>query len=252
MNDPNVWASFFDEHAPKYEENCFTKNTPAEVDFLMRELGLDPGAAILDVGCGTGRHAIAPAGRGFAVTGLDVSEGMLNEARRNAKAAGVRIEWIKADATAFCLPERFDAVICLCEGSFGLLGAGDDPIRHPLAILTNVSGAMKPGARRLFTVLNGFRSARKHSNEAVAQGLFDPVTLSEPADFPPGLVGPPGLRERGFVPTELVLLFSAAGLEVLHIWGGTAGNWGKRAIDLDEYELMVSAKKVGRPVQAVP
>lgn len=245
MNDPNVWASFFDEHAPKYEENCFTKNTRAEVDFLVSELGVAPGDSILDVGCGTGRHAISLAGRGFVVTGLDVSEGMLNEARRNAKAAGVRIEWIKADATGFSFPAPFDAVICLCEGAFGLLGLTDDPIRHPQAVLRNVSAVMKPGAKCLFTVLNGFRLVRKHSNEDVAKGLFDPVALCEPADFPPGLVGPPGLRERGFVPTELVLLFTAAGLEVLHIWGGTAGNWGKRAILLDEYELMVMAHKLG-------
>lgn len=55
------------------------------------------------------------------------------------------------------------------------------------------------------------------------------------------------LRERAFVPTELVLLFRMAGLEVLNIWGGTAGNWGRRKIDLDEMEIMVLARKPAQP-----
>jgi len=41
------------------------------------------------------------------------------------------------------------------------------------------------------------------------------------------------VRERGFVPTELVLLFRLAGMSVLNMWGGTAGNWGRRSLDLD-------------------
>jgi hypothetical protein len=55
------------------------------------------------------------------------------------------------------------------------------------------------------------------------------------------------MRERGFVPTELRLLFGLAGLETLGIWGGTAGTWGKRPIDLDEYEIMVLARKASPP-----
>ena len=51
------------------------------------------------------------------------------------------------------------------------------------------------------------------------------------------------VRERGYVPTELVMLFRLAGLEVEHIGGGTAGNWGWRPIDLDEMEVMVIARK---------
>ena len=51
------------------------------------------------------------------------------------------------------------------------------------------------------------------------------------------------LRERAFVPTELVLLFRAAGIEVTHIWGGTAGNWGSGPTDIDEIEIMVVGTK---------
>jgi hypothetical protein len=51
------------------------------------------------------------------------------------------------------------------------------------------------------------------------------------------------MREHGFVPTELQLLFRMAGLNVLHIWGGTAGDWRRGQINLDEYEIMAVAEK---------
>jgi cyclopropane fatty-acyl-phospholipid synthase-like methyltransferase len=64
MPDKTRWEAFFDAHAPVYDENTFTKNTLREVDFLLAELRLAPGSAILDVGCGTGRHAVELAKRG--------------------------------------------------------------------------------------------------------------------------------------------------------------------------------------------
>lgn len=244
MIDKTEWADFFDGHAPVYNDNCFTKNTVAEVDFLVQELGLAPGAAILDVGCGTGRHSIELARRGYAVTGIDLSEGMLEQAKKSAREAGVTVTLRQANAAQFSLDARFDAVICLCEGAFGLLGRQDDAIAQPLAILRNVAAVMKPTAKCVFTVLSAFRTIRAHSQDDVAQKRFDPMTLAELSECaPPGAAQAVPLRERAFVPTELSLLFALAGLKVLHMGGGTAGNWGKRPIDLDEYEIMIIAHK---------
>ncbi len=246
MPGKGSWEKFFDEHAPVYHENEFTKNTVREVDFLMEELELPPGAAILDVGCGTGRHAVELARRGYAVTGLDLSAEMLRRAEEAATAAGVTVEWIKADAARFSLPPKYDGAICLCEGAFGLLGEGDDPIEQPLAILANIRRSLKPEARALFTVLNGLAMIRRHGNEDVAQGRFDPLSLAEASECVPREGLPPlALRERAFTPTELSLLFRSAGMSVVHIWGGTAGNWGRRPIDMDEMEIMIVAREAG-------
>jgi len=242
------WAAFFDDHAPRYDENVFTKNTLAEVDFLIEALGLSRGDSILDIGCGTGRHAVELASRGFDVTGLDISSGMLAEARKRASSAGVEVAWVHADARRFAFRRGFDAVVCLCEGAFGLLTDADDPIGQPLAILRNAAGSMKTGARALFTVLNAMRMIRRAKGEGAEDAEFDPIALAERTDcLPPGSSRKYSLFERGFVPTELVLLFGTAGLEVLEIWGGTAGNWGRRPIDPDEYEIMVLAHKPERP-----
>lgn len=248
MGSKTKWQEFFDGHAPHYLQNCFTKNTVAEVDFLIEALGLRPGASVLDVGCGTGRHAIELARRGYGVTGLDISAGMLEQARQGAQAAGVQIRWRQEDATAFAVNEQFDGVICLCEGALGLLGRGDDAIGQPLAILRRVAAAMEPQAKCLFTVLNGFAMARRHSSEDVAHSIFDPLSLTERSDCHPNVAGcDSDMRERGFVPTELTLLFQMAGLQASDIWGGTAGNWGRRPVDLDEMEIMVLARKAAEP-----
>ncbi len=248
MNKKSSWVDFFNDHAPDYDDNCFTKNTEHEIGFLLEELDLSPGASLLDVGCGTGRHAVELAKLGYAVTGVDLSEGMLNQAQAKAEAAGVSVDWVQSDATKFSLDKAFDAAICLCEGSFGLLGSGDDAIEHPLAILRNISNSLKPGANVLLTVLSAFRLARRHTQEDVEQGIFDPLTLTEMSEIslPAPADGQPDMRlwERGFVPTELILLFRQAGMEIIHIWGGTAGDWNRGKINLDEYEIMVVARKV--------
>ncbi len=237
------WAAFFNGHAPVYDENCFTKNTLREVEFLIETLGLAPGAAVLDVGCGTGRHAVELARRGYAVTGVDLSPGMLEVAAKRAHAAGVKVELRCADAARFQPERRYDAAICLCEGAFGLLGSRDDAITQPLGVLRGIAAGLVPGAPCLLTVLNGFKPIRKYSDADVAAGRFDPLALAEASDCAPvENAGPIALRERAFVPTELVLLFALGGLEVLDLWGGTAGNWGRRAIDLDEFEIMVHAR----------
>jgi cyclopropane fatty-acyl-phospholipid synthase-like methyltransferase len=242
----NEWEDFFDGHALVYMDNSFTKNTMGEVDFVLEEFGLPAGSRILDVGCGTGRHAVELARRGHRVTGVDISSGMLAEAERAAGEAGVEVELIHADAARFTSDKLFDAAICLCEGAFSLLGSEDDPIEHDLAILRNIRAALKPGARFILTTANACRLIRQATQEDVENGRFDPLTMVEVFTVEWDTTqGKKSLlvRDRSYVPTELVLLFRQAGFEVEHIWGGTAGNWGWRKLNLDEMEIMVVARK---------
>jgi cyclopropane fatty-acyl-phospholipid synthase-like methyltransferase len=246
MTRKNEWETFFDAHAPVYMENSFTKNTLEEVDFILEELKLPPGSHILDVGCGTGRHSVELAKRGYKVTGVDISSGMLSEAKKEANKAGIKVEWIHADASKFTSPGSFDAAICLCEGAFGLLGKDDDPLEHELSILRNINNVLKADKKLILTALNGFRMIRDHSQEDVETGKFDPITLvevsSQECDTAEGKKSV-WVKERGFIPTELAILLFQSGFKVEQIWGGTAGNWGRRKIDLDEMEIMVIARK---------
>ena len=240
------WEEFFDGYAPEYMKEVFTKNTRVEVDFLTEEFKLQPGNRILDIGCGTGRHSVELARRGFAMTGVDQSSGMLAEARKAAEAAGVEIELIHSNAAEYKPNKRFDAAICLCEGAFCLLGSDDDPIERDLIILRNINAALDVGGKFILTTINGLRKVRTYRPEDVASGKFDPIHIIEFFEMEydsEGVKRKFRLREKGYIGSELMLLLRLAGFGTENIWGGTAGNWGKRQIEMDEMEIMAVAVK---------
>jgi cyclopropane fatty-acyl-phospholipid synthase-like methyltransferase len=245
----NVWKDFFDEAAPHYLRWDFTANTAAEVNFLVEELSLRDGTRVLDVGCGVGRHAIPLAALGCAVTGIDLSVGMLREAQRAAREAGVesRAQFIQADATQVHFESAFDVAICLCEGAFTLLGAGADAaFTHDASILRCIHAALKPDGRLLLTALNALRTIRAATTDDVASGRFDPLTTTQTSQSEAAPGGEPfahALRERSYTPSELTLLLRSCGFAVEHVWGGTAGRWARRPVELDEIELMAVARK---------
>ena len=240
------WEEFFDFHAPRYMDETFTKNTEKEVDFLIEEFKLRPGSRILDIGCGTGRHSIELARRGYLMTGVDQSSGMLAEARKAAEAAGVEVELFRSNAADYRPDRKFDAAICLCEGAFCLLGAGDDPIERDLSILCNINAALDVGGKFVLTTINGTKKIRRYNQEDVLSGEFDPIHLIElfevEYDTEDGKIKT-RVREKGYIGSELKLLLRLAGFVTENIWGGTAGSWGKREIELDEMEIMAVAIK---------
>jgi ubiquinone/menaquinone biosynthesis C-methylase UbiE len=76
------WALVYD-----YDANPL----PAlEEPFVHEVIGDVNGLAVLDLGCGTGRHALRLAAAGAEVTAVDFSEGMLAEARRKPGAERIR------------------------------------------------------------------------------------------------------------------------------------------------------------------
>lgn len=86
----HVGADYSDENvAEKYDayHQQFRGDMVAAADVLLDELGVTAGHVLVDIGCGTGTLAIQAARRGASAVGADVSEAMLNVARR--KAAGV-------------------------------------------------------------------------------------------------------------------------------------------------------------------
>src|SRR5262249_60347888 len=105
---------------------AFTKGPGQEVGFLVEPLDLGPGSRVLDVGCGPGRHSLALARRGMDVVGIDLSDDFVALARDAAAAEGLPVRFEGEDVRELAVETGFDAVVCLCQGGFGLLGGRDE------------------------------------------------------------------------------------------------------------------------------
>ena len=241
MSTDNPWEQFFAAHAASYDREVFTQNTELEVVFLMSELGLQPGQAVLDMGCGTGRHAVALAKKGLQVTGVDLSAAMLARARQAANAAGVELHLVNTDAVRFTVSSRFDAAYCLCEGALCLLGSGEDAIDRDEVVLRNICNALKPGGRFMCTVLSACRLIRHMDDDDVRAGRLDPISMCEITRAEIEIAGIKKTieaRERTYTPPEFAGMMRRAGFVVDSVWGGTAGKWYRMALELDEMEIM--------------
>ncbi len=111
--------------------------TMPEVDFLQRTLRLERGARLLDVPCGNGRHSVELAKRGYHITGIDLSEEFIAEAR----AASPDVEWILGDMRETNFPARLDGAFCF-GNSFGYLD-----YEEGRQFLAAIGKALKPGGR---------------------------------------------------------------------------------------------------------
>ncbi len=223
---------------PAYLRNAFTKGTEQEVDFLVGAFGLGPGARVLDVGCGPGRHSLALARRGCDVVGVDLSPDFVALARAAAGAEELSARFEIGDVRALAYDGEFDAVVCLCQGGFGLLGGRDEP-----EVLARIARAARPGGR---VAVTGF-SAAFALRHLEAGESFDPATgvLHERAT----VRGPDGderdfhLWTTCFTPRELELLAAQAGLVVDGVHGVAPGRYGATPVTLDDPEVLLLTRR---------
>ena len=128
---------------------------PQEVDQIISLLGLQPGAAILDLCCGVGRHSLEFARRGYSVTGVDRTAAYLQTAREVADIEGLVVEWVEADAREFLRPATFDLAINLYT-SFGYF---EDPAEDR-RVAENLFHSLKPGGSLTMDLMGKERLAR--------------------------------------------------------------------------------------------
>jgi len=176
----------FENYAYKYDRECFVQGTLGECDFIEAEAGRDQSIKILDIGCGTGRHSIELAKRGYNVTGVDLSGSQLARAREKAKEAGVLVDFRKHDARALPFEGEFDLVIMLCEGGFSLMETDE----MNFEILKGAGRALNDRGKFIFTTLNGlfplfhsvkefYESKAQEGNSACKDCSFDLMTFRD-------------------------------------------------------------------------
>ncbi len=247
------YETLFANFGKTYDRECFTQGTAGEVDFVERELGADRSKRILDIGCGTGRHAIELAKRGYCVTGFDLSEGQLRLAQEKAAAAGVTVDFQRRDATQPHFRQEFDAAIMFCEGAFPLMETDE----KNYAILANACAALRPGGKLLMTTLSAlfplFHSVKdfleKNTSDTVTGKLtFDLMTFREHAEMTfaddAGESHTITSNERYYTPPELHWLLQTAGFAKVDIFGCHLGQFSREhALTHDDFEMLIVAEK---------
>ncbi|MGC9365112.1 MAG: class I SAM-dependent methyltransferase [Fidelibacterota bacterium] len=248
------YEELFMDYAASYDREVYTRGTVAEVDFIATEIGVDKTKTILDIGCGTGRHAIELARRGYSVTGIDLSESQLAKAQAKAQAANVAVTFLRRDARDFHFDELFDAVIMLCEGAFSLMET--DEMNYQ--ILANAEKALKPGGTLIFSCLNvlfplyhslkDFINRNTENELESAKNSFDLMTFRDYSTLT--IVDDKGIKktlhcnERYYAPSEITWLLKSLNFRNITIFGCDTGDFRRdKPLTTDDYEMLVTAQK---------
>ncbi|WP_405132978.1 class I SAM-dependent methyltransferase [Nocardia sp. NBC_01388] len=123
----------------------YTRMHQGITDRIIEAAAVEPGAAVLDIGCGTGDTTYTAAAAGATrVLGIDVSAPMLAEAeRRRTPHEAAQVTFLRADPQTHAFtPGAFDVAI----SRFGLLFFTD-----PSAAFANIAAALRPGGRLVFS-----------------------------------------------------------------------------------------------------
>jgi SAM-dependent methyltransferase len=140
----NVNDTYFDG----YYKDIWRSIIPAELtiketDFMVQHFDLQAGDRVLDIMCGYGRHAIALARKGIAVTAVDNLDDYIDEINKTAKNEVLPIEGIKADILQYKIDEKYDLALCM-GNSLNFFNADD--VHH---LLTNIHTHLNKGGHLL-------------------------------------------------------------------------------------------------------
>ncbi|MCL6456419.1 MAG: methyltransferase domain-containing protein [Gorillibacterium sp.] len=200
----------------------------AEVHKMVEWLQLEKGADVLDLCCGMGRHSLSLTDLGYHITGLDLSDVLLTEARRLDEQG--QVTWVKGDMRSIPFAGPFDAVVNLFT-SFGYF----DNDQENGSVLHEIARVLKPGGRFILDYMNA---------EDVIQHLVPTserkdgeITILESRSIEEGYVRKrivlvePGKPDRNYLEqvrlyklADFKRLLAGTGLRLDHVYGSYNGD----------------------------
>ncbi len=245
----------FENYGLKYDQECFVHGTTGECDFFEKELDFDKSRRIIDIACGTGRHSIEMAKRGYNITGIDLSDSLLQRAREKAAHQNLEVTFLKRDARNLPFKDEFDLALMICEGAFPLMET--DEMNYE--ILLSASKALKTPGKLIFTTLNGLfplfhslkefhESTTEEGNATYANHSFDLMTFRDHnityAEDDSGKKIELHCNERYYVPPEITWLLKSAGFRKVDIYGAKLGAFSRNdQLTTSDFEMLVVAEK---------
>jgi len=173
-NQTDWWKDFFTGLTLDLWRAAVSKEqTHAESDFIEKMLRLQPQSTILDVPCGSGRLSLELASRGYRPTGVDISQGFIDEARAASQQLQRNAAWECREMRDLPWQEQFDGAFCF-GNSFGYL---DDD--GNLAFLNAVARALKPGARFILDAAGNAENVLPRIEERTETQIGDILFIEE-------------------------------------------------------------------------
>ena len=245
----------FENYALKYDQESFVQGTLGECDFIEQEIGRDRSLKILDIGCGTGRHAIELTKRGYTVTGVDLSENQITRAREKAQEAGLIVDFQVHDARSLPFENEFDLAIMLCEGGFSLMETDE----MNFEILKGAANSLKEHGKLIFTTLNGlfplfhsvsefYEAAQKEGQSQCKACSFDLMTFRDHnvvvIEDDSGKKTEHNCKEPHYLPAEIPSLLTTLGFKTIDILGAKLGAYSRDdKLTTEDFEMLVIAAK---------
>ena len=255
MNKKQWYELLFENYGQKYDNESYTHGSLGECDFIEKELKSDKSLKILDVGCGTGRHAIELSKRKYIVTGIDLSETQLTRAREKAESNNLKIDFQKQDARNLPFNNEFDIAIMLCEGGFPLMETDE----MNFEILKSVTKSLREHGKFIFTTLNGLfplyhsveefcASTSENGNATYRSNTFDLMTFRDHniTEFEDDFGNKKTLEcnERYYMPSEIFWLLKSLRYKTIDIYGAKLGAFSRNdKLTTEDFEMLVIAEK---------
>ena len=142
------WEEIFSEDFIRTMDQPKPSYVQREVNFIEESLGVEKGAVVLDLACGTGAHAVELASRGYSVVGFDLSLAMLARASDEAQERGQKLNFLQGDMREMAFEEMFDGIYCWST-SFGYFDEEKN-----IEVLARTHRALRHGGMLLIDLIN--------------------------------------------------------------------------------------------------
>ncbi len=142
------WEELFSEDFVRANWKVSDEQIKREVTFVEESLGVAPGGVVLDLGCGSGQHAVELASRGYGVVGYDLSLYQLALAADIAQERSQKINFLQGDMREMAFEEMFDGIFCW-NTSFGYFEEDKN-----FSVAERAFRALRPGGMFLVDVIN--------------------------------------------------------------------------------------------------
>ncbi|MGE5282428.1 MAG: SAM-dependent methyltransferase [Chloroflexota bacterium] len=231
----------------------WAEQTGGEIDRAIAILRPEEGARVLDLACGTGRHSIELARRGFSVVGVDIAPDLLEVANRDAGEAGLdNVSFLAADLRGLAFDEEFDVVLNLNDGAIGYFETEEENHRT----FEVIAAALAPGGGNLLQLPNVLYAEthlpqktwiagsgmvelidhRWEPRSRYLEGSTMPIVVGEVFEG----VEPIPFRQRLYSVEELTEIYRSVGME---LEGAYRGNGKPRPPKAGQFEVFIAGRK---------